>query len=611
MCGVVGVFGPSAAQISKKMLQAIKVIQHRGPDGQGVAQSLRGDLIFGHVRLSILDLSGAAAQPMRDQDSILTFNGEIYNHRKLRQGLIAKPFSSTSDTETLLRGLVQQGPKFLNHLQGMFAGGFYDVKSDSVLLFRDSMGLKPLHYLTLKDSTVLFSSEIKALLQLSEQHTTCNLATLQSYLRFENYAADSSLFDGIQMLLPGQLLHFSKNNDGVWNKTESRISYQPVVENQNSKSQRIADRIADRIETSVAEHLLSDVDVGVYLSGGIDSSLVAAFAAKHSRKLAAYTGYFDTADPYFDERCLARQVAQKLNLKLNEVLITPQNFEDQFDSLIWHLDEPRMGMGSFSQFMVAKEFSKSFKVALSGHGGDELFGGYAIHKAAQVIDKGLFSMKAWGQAIQFSPKEFPWLAYLVQQKTFRKSISFAPEIFKVDQHTQIPAFHFDRKAALLSSAEDYYRTTYIPGLLVVEDKVSMAHGLETRTPLWSQEIFRWASEIPWSSKLEKGTPKFLLRQVAKELLPGSLLTAAKRGFPTPLRHWFRGPLAPFVQSRLLNSQSYFSLYAGELFGKNYIENLIQDHQKRSLPFVWDEKRAHRIWIFLCLESWFRQYRVTI
>lgn len=605
MCGFIGVHGPSASSLKDGVVTALGHMIHRGPDGQGVYASPDGWCILGHVRLAIIDLSDAAAQPMVKYNCSLVYNGEIYNHNTLRKALVQGDlgFDSLSDTETLLVGLRQQGCAFLNVVSGMFAGAFYDEQSGRLDLFRDPLGIKPLYVASLADSTIIFGSEIAALLSVTNQiQRKVNVETLSCYLGYENYPQKETLIENVESLLPGEVRTYFNNSQAeqISLITPASVDHKiPADRNELITQTRIL------VDRAVSSHLLSDVPIGVYLSGGVDSSLVSCLAARHTQGLTAFTGYFEDQDCYYDERSYSREVASFLGIELNEVGITANDFKHHFDDLILHLGQPRMGMGSFSQYMVSMRAGMKRKVFLAGHGGDELFAGYPIFKAAWLMQNNWVTPQCWKIWAGLNPKEWPWVAYMMFERVTKGRTPMAPTIFS-NQNQKYKSIFFDFGNEPLVKLQEYYQEVYLPGLLLVEDSVSMAHSLETRVPLWSPEVIGWANQVKLDKKMPGGVLKGLLRSVAQGIVPDSILSAPKRGFPTPLRKWFRNELLDNVRDRLLSSSDVLDY----LMDRRSRELLIKDHASRLLPFALDEHRAHKIWMLLCLESWARQFNMT-
>ncbi len=545
---------------------------------------------------------------MCKEKSALTYNGEVYNHHSLRPQLekIGWEFSSNSDTETLLAGLKLSGKNFLDKTIGMFAGGWYDEQTEQLTLFRDPLGIKPLYLAILPDSTVIFASEIIAILTVSELVSReIQTQVLACYLRYENYPQKETLLKSIKSLNPGEVLLYSSDLSQSARKLSFKNNYEDPL---NLPESDLLQQTQQTIEKAVKSHLLSDVPIGIYLSGGIDSSLVACMAARHLNGLTAFTGYFEDKDSYYDERPFSREVARHINISLDEVCIRPKDFENHFDEMIACLGQPRMGMGAFSQFMVARQAGKHRKVLLSGHGGDELFAGYPIFKAAWLAQNNWVRPACWNVWAKLNRKEMPWVVYLAFEKFIKGITPLAPTLINDNEllSNETMEAAFVAKSNMLSSClQKYYQTIYLPGILLVEDCISMAHSIETRVPLWSPELICWSNRIALEKKFFKGQLKGLLREVARGILPDALLNAPKRGFPTPLRKWFRKELLDFVQSRLLSTSPILDL----VMPLKQREKLIKSHCRYMLPFAMDERRAHHIWILICLESWARQNNV--
>jgi len=586
-------------------------IAHRGPDGEGTFFSNSENCILGHRRLSILDLSDAAMQPMSRDGGVLAFNGEIYNHISLRSSrLSGTDFSTHSDTETLTWGLRLEGIDFLHRLKGMFAGAYFDEHSERLLFFRDGLGIKPFYFHIMADSTLVFASEIKAILGWVPGLRKVSKATLSSYWQYENWKQGPTLFQGIHLLKPGEIFsaHLSSAGKCII-EFQGKLSHGSQFQTEPF-SPKNSDTLAV-LRNSVKSHLLSDVPVGVYLSGGIDSSLVAALASEERSDLLSFTGYFNTRDAFYDERPLASVVASKFGIEQCTIPIAAQDLQNHLDDLIYSLDEPRMGMGAFSQFVVAKTAAKHRKVVLSGHGGDELFAGYILMKVFWFLKQGHGLSEILRSIKSFHGKEWPWLVHQVISRFRDGNLHFAPRLMKVPEGLSVftnanSCFLEKAGPEPVTQLSNYYRDVYLPGLLMVEDKISMAFGLETRTPLWSQDVVEWASKIPIEEKLLKGQLKAVLKNAAKEILPHDLLNAPKRGFPSPLRLWFRHELQDFLRHRLLSPNNPLQ----SLIPMKEIKRLLDAHRSIPLPFSLDERRAHRIWILLCLESWMRQYEVA-
>ncbi len=603
MCGLIGAAGPGASALASRLDDAIDSIRHRGPDDSGCHLSRNRRFIVGHVRLAILGVGPTGRQPMIDaQDRVLAYNGEIYNHRSLRRDFGSSvKWSGSSDSETLLSLLGSEGLKALGSCEGMFAGAYFDHERDEVVLFRDTLGIKPLFVRFEPDGTVIFGSEIDALMALVGP-SVCSVdgASLQCLLGYQNLPPGRSLFAGVRPLLPGEVLRVG-NVSGPRPWVRSEWIDRPIVGNTDPVGVCDPTTVRGLVERSVESHLLSERPIGAYLSGGIDSTIVAGLAARSGACVEAFTGYFEPGSAEDDERDLARTTARRFGLNLNEVVIRPDHLISRFDDLMRHLAEPRMGTGTMAQFVVASEAAGQIKVVLAGHGGDELFGGYPIHQSALGIAQG-----RWLAAIRrTSGRRRAVTIWALLRYLRRRRLPLAPVIFGIDMPKSVSTLFesSQNEEELLASVDRYYRSIYLPGLLEVEDRISMAFGLETRLPLWTQplveEIFRMDPVARFGDR-----PKGLLRSAFDDLLPDDVKNAPKRGFPTPFAAWFRGPCREFIRERLEEWPEVFE----EVIPAKYVHRIVSGHIKGRLPGPFDELRANRIWVLLQLATWARIFR---
>ena len=625
MCGIVGAFGPSVQSLKPRSPLVVSILSHRGPDGEGVWFSSDDYCFLGHRRLAILDSSPLASQPMVDDDAALSYNGEIYNHEFLRNKYFSDQpiaFKTHSDSETLFC-LLKSTPRkeALRQLEGMFAGAYYEKKEKTLFLFRDSLGIKPLYWYSMEDGTILFSSEIKGILSFFPSNNSfVDQETLETYLTFENWPQGKSLFSGIRILLPGEGLLFSLDaNKQVLQEVEKwDSSYEKPKKEINKKLSHVKDYdgwiryVRTAIEETVQSHLLSDVPLSAYLSGGLDSGTVVGIASQYHKDLLAFTGYYDVKDKWYDERILARKTAQCFQVQQIEVPITSDDFISSFDKFIQILEEPRMGMGAFSQMIVAKKASDFRRVILAGHGGDELFLGYPLFKVCMAFCQfpKFSSLKILASLNQ---KEWPWCVNFLFEK-FAGKLYLAPRLWanfpferknEKDAKKTYDAFLASKFSNSFEALEAYYINTYLPGLLLVEDKISMAFSLETRTPLWSSPFLKKIQDIPPEIRMSHGRLKGLFKDAVSYWLPSQVINAPKRGFPTPFRYWFRRELREEIERRLLKEGEALDT----LISKEERAKLLKSHFYKKLPFALDEKRAHRIWMLLCLESWARQFNI--
>ncbi|MBO6639969.1 MAG: asparagine synthase (glutamine-hydrolyzing) [Roseitalea sp.] len=617
MCGICGArtHGQNRPTLIARMLGQL---QHRGPDDEG---QWHGETVsLGHRRLSIMDLSPAGHQPIVSEDGrlIATVNGEIYNYPALRAELEARGarFMSNSDSEVVIHAYREYGADAFHRFDGMFALGLYDVAADALFVARDRLGIKPLYYLEDQESgNFLFASEIKALLAAAgRSRWRIDPVGLSQYLRFQNLLGDRTLFAGVSLLKPG---NFARVSAGGVEITEY---WRPkILDNQcGSTFGETVSEFDAVLAASVRRHLMSDVPVASYLSSGFDSTMVAAKAAETlSDPPIAFTGQFAIGG-WYDEVAGARIVANHIGIPLNEVDIKPDELERSLDDLIYHLDEPRMGSGAFSQYVVAAAAAREFKVILTGHGGDELFSGYPIFKLAGLLDADRSTV--FIELLKsIKPSEVPRLAYFMLRRLMGgASSSVLPLLFsdsRLRRALTDPAYEAVRDHGQFSEIEQIterakseyekvfltYMTVYLPGLLVVEDKISMAHSLEARTPFLGNAVVDFSSTISPRTKLNSGELKSVVKAAAQNVLPRELFSLPKRGFPTPLSHWLRGPLRSWLLKRLGAPDRPIT----RLFRSGHLEREISRYLNSPFTRVpaLDEIETQRVWMLLCLDSW--------
>lgn len=603
MCGLIGAFGPRAMEAGSRIEAALDAIGHRGPDDRGFVRDPERHILIGHVRLSILGDARSGRQPMRDsRGGWLAFNGEVYNHLQLRGRVVRRrEWQGSSDTETLLALLEERGAEGLAECRGMYAGAWFDAGREQLVLFRDPLAIKPLFIRRSACGTIYFGSEPRALHVLEAAGPpSIDGWAMSALLRYQNLPPGRSLLAGLQPLRPGAALRIGR--DGSMSTIrDPRSSCTPCRGPEASRVPLAAEEVRTLVEESVRSHLLSERAVGVHLSGGVDSTIVAAIAARDGRVRDAFIGAFHPGGADLDERPIARATASRLGLELHEVEIRPEDFADSFSTLIRHLGEPRMGTGSLGQFIVARAASRVVPVILSGLGGDELFGGYPLHQAALAVDGGhrIDAVRRTGRGRRSVT------AWMLWRHALTGRLPLAPHLLDSAVPAEIAArFEASRSNGPVPLEVDaYYREVYVPGLLEVEDRVSMAHGLETRIPLWSPALVGRVMSRP-SRERFGGGPKWAFRQAFREVLTPTVANAPKRGFPTPFAAWFRGPLREFVISRL---DPWPSLL-GSFVAPELVASTVDGHLRRPLPGPFDERRANRIWLLLSIAEWFDQWR---
>ncbi|MEK6940127.1 MAG: asparagine synthase (glutamine-hydrolyzing) [Nanoarchaeota archaeon] len=612
MCGIAGWYGPSNRKLLEKMTS---FLDHRGPDGEGFFVDKKVSL--GHKRLSIIDLK-TGQQPIYNDDksAVIVFNGEIYNYKEIRKDLEKKyTFKTKSDTEVILRAYEEYGPECVQTFNGMFAFAIWDAKKDLLFLARDRLGVKPLYYYQ-NATKLMFASEIKAFLADPTFPRQLHHQAVAEYLTFQNIMDDKTFFAGVKMLLPGHYLVVQEGKDVI--KQYWDASY--VKSNKQKVEEYYAD-FRSILSRSVARHMVSDVPVGSYLSGGFDSGSIATFAAgKSQKRIEAFTGTFKEGGIY-DETKGSRLVAQKINAVVHEAVVSSQDFVSSIEKILYHLDEPKTGIPVISQYVVSKLVSEQVKVVLTGHAGDELFAGYPIYKVAYFKDLvrknpftalRFFSFFTWSEMPRslyflFFPlfdKEVKHGLFIMFNKRQRKKL-LSKQFYQglPDKNTVSVLEKFCRPD--LKSQTDkiqyLYLKTYLPSLLVCEDKMGMAHAIEARVPFCDNEMVDFANSIPLKFKLYGHELKHIIKQSMKKDLPSIHYHQQKKGYPTPFSLWLRKDLKEYVYSVLLSERTK----QRGIFNQKYVKKLLDAHCGRSKDGLMDLVNAARIWSLLNVELWCR------
>ena len=600
MCGIVGQLNfdksPVSAVILKKMTDVIK---HRGPDGEG--HWIEGNIGFGHRRLSIIDLSPAGHQPIISADHryVLTYNGEIYNFRELRTELEAKGywFRSQTDSEVVLSALAEWGTGALLKFNGMFALAFWDRKEKRLLLARDRYGIKPLYYFQ-NDKKLVFGSEQKAILKQPSFDRVINKKALLEYFTFQNIFTDQTLLEGIHLLPPGHFATLDLQKSKKVLKFTQYWDYHFKEPNGSVDKREYVEELDRLFQQAVNRQLVSDVELGSYLSGGMDSGSITAIAASNFPYLKTFTCGFDLSSASgielaFDERTKAEAMSAKFKTEHYEMVLKAGDMERCLPALAWHLEEPRVGQ-SYPNYYAAKLASKFVKVVLSGAGGDELFGGYPwryyrgtnAENFEQYIDEYYLY---WQRLIPNS----------VISKVFAPIWVDVKDVWTRDIFKDV----FSNHANSLSKPEDFINyslyfeaKTFLHGLFTVEDKLSMSHSLETRVPFMDNDLVDFAMNCPLTMKLNnladirkinendltsiesknfrRSTEgKHILRTMMKKYIPSSIIDGEKKGFSAPDSSWFKGESIKFVEEKLKNKKSPIF----DLLDFQEISNLVDQH----------------------------------
>jgi asparagine synthase (glutamine-hydrolysing) len=623
MCGIAGIWSKNAhnQELVRQMMDSIK---HRGPDGEGLLSPAE-NLTLGHVRLSIIDLK-QGHQPMQtsNKDYTIVFNGEIYNYIELQKVLSKAGISlqTNSDTEVLLYMYQIYGEKMLQKLNGMFAFAIYDKKKDIVFAARDHFGIKPFYYFE-KDGIFAFSSEIKALFKVPEIKTQVDEKSLNEYLTFQFVLKKHTLFKNIFKLEPGTFLMIRKG-EIIEKKRYWKIDF--TVKEAKSEEQYSEELLA-LLQRSMSLQMRSDVPVGAYLSGGLDSSAVTMLASNNtSEPLNTFTGAFAESKD-FDETEFAKIAAKASNA--NQYITYPKyaDFIDYFEKIVYMMDEPAAGPGVFPQFMVSKLASEHVKVVLGGQGGDEIFGGYARYAVAyleQCLKGAIFETQEKGQHIvtlnsiiknlpllkQYIPllkKQFSSGLFEPMDRRYFQLIDRSPNLKNIyreellksrDENALFNKFSqiFNRADTLsyFNKMTHFDMETLLPSLLHVEDRASMAFSLESRVPLLDKNIVELAAKIPSPMKFAGGKTKYMLIKALEDIVPKKIIQRKdKMGFPVPLNQWISGPLKDYCMD-LLTDQTARNR---GLLKTEAIENQINNEGKFS----------RELWGALNLEVWHRKF----
>lgn len=592
MCGIAGIYNFKNREVKQTDIQnMIEAMRHRGPDAEGFF--VKENVGLGNCRLSIQDLSEAGNQPMFNEDASIAiiFNGEIYNFPELQKQLKKNghKFSSTCDTETIVHLYEELGEKCLDKLNGMFAFAIWDEKKEKLFVARDRLGIKPLYYAVCGEQ-LIFASEIKSILEIPKTFRGISLDAFNQYFTFQNIFDDKTLFEGIKILPAGHYLT-------VEDKKPIKISeYWDIElrENRKISEKEWTKKVREVFEQSVKRHLLSDVPIGAYSSGGMDSASIVAVASKFLPHLRTFTTGFDTSkasgiEMFFDERKDAEIVARHFGTEHYQMVMQAGDMARIMKDLVWHLEDLRVGM-SHQNYYAASLAAKFGKVVLSGVGGDEMFGGYPwrygiIENKKNQADFNSAHYNYWSRLIKdgnksatFSRKVLKELKRVEPAK--EKYLSIIAKAKHLDPVSR--AFYFELK-------------TFLHGLLVVEDKLSMAHTLEARVPFLDKELVDLALTIPAKYKYNRELGKVVLRKSLSGLLPEEIVNKKKQGFSPPDASWYRGSGMLYIKTLLLDPKARVYKY----FNSQFVKKTINDH----LSAQADNRLL--IWSLLCFEWWNR------
>ena len=641
MCGINGIALSSKSRrtLDVAALERMRdVLAHRGPDDAGIFVDARsgqsgrvGRIGLGHRRLSIVDVR-SGQQPMGNEDGSLhiIYNGEVYNHADFRSSLEARGhvYQTLCDTETILHLYEEHGERCVDHLRGMFAFAIWDDKQRELFIARDRLGVKPLYYVRTDDGSLYFASEIKALLEVDAVKAELNYQALPDYLANHAPSGEETLFSGIKRLLPGHTL--------LWRDGTIRIrrywdvSFQRDETDQRSDNDYIAEW-SELFRESVRLRLMSDVPLGMFLSGGIDSSAIAAvMSGMVAEPIKTFSVAF--AEREANELEYARLVAKAFKTNHHEVVVSPEDFFAALPKLVWHEDEPMAHPSSVALFFVSQLAAQHVKVVLTGEGSDELLAGYGRYR------KTVLNLKLGSRYEQLAPaavrsaisKQIAALpsGSRLRQKLQRTFLTLSPDIESIyfDNFAVFPRvmqrdlLTAEARERIGAAADDPYLVvrdllrqtdatspldrllyadlkTYLHELLMKQDQMSMAASIESRVPFLDHKLVEFSAKLPERLKLRGATTKYILRESMKGVLPDAILSRPKMGFPVPIGAWFRGAFRDVVDEYVLSERA---VNRG-IFDPIFVRSLVQRHQAGG------EDHSERLWALVNFEIWQRQY----
>ena len=630
MCGIYGYLSPTGTIDPTILRRMGHPLKHRGPDDEGevILDSSEVSVGLGHKRLSIIDLSPAGKQPMANEDETIwiTFNGEIYNFREIRKELEGKghKFRSHSDTEVIVHLYEELGTKCLERLNGMFAFALWDAKQKSLFLARDRTGKKPLHYCVHRGH-FLFASEIKALLQHRLVSRELDLKSLNKYLAYEYVPAPHTIFKAIKKLEPGHYLLFRGGAAVTSQYWDIPMEDYPISD--RTEAQYI-DELKELLERAVTARLeAADVPVGLFVSGGLDSGVVAAMARRAKENLQCFSIGFEEAS--FDESRYAQQVARSLGIKHHLKVFRAQEMLHMVERLPEILDEPLADPSILPLYLLSQFAAEHMKVVLSGDGGDELFAGYQTYQAHKLVtfyDALPGFIKESVKALAFRlPVSHKYLSLDFKIKQFLKGVGVSSEVrfflwrgafSNVERHALLRP-EVRRELQNENAYEEIYRYVRKSGLtkelerilylsmklylqdnnLVTVDRASMANGLEVRSPLLDRDVVDFVCRLPMEYKLNGLKTKYILKKVAEELLPRNVVYRKKKGFGVPLAKWLTGELREFM----LDYLSQERIERQGIFHYPCVSQLINEQ----LTMKKDNREL--LWTLLVFQTWYERY----
>jgi asparagine synthase (glutamine-hydrolysing) len=623
MCGIAGIFNINGGPVQEKvLLDMMEIIKHRGPDGDGYF--IEDNVALGHKRLAILDTSGLGKQPMKSKNGEWTvvFNGCIYNYPELKAQLISKghTFISSTDTEIITEGLAAYGTSYFEKFDGMFAIAAWHKPSGTLYLSRDRYGIKPLYY-WLNGKTVMFSSEIKAFMAHPDFKVELNPYALNQYFTFQNIFDFQTLFKGVTMLPPANTVKIDVGtvsaikHNSWWNYDFSEPDENMSFEDAKNETERL-------LKNAVKKQMISDVPVGSYLSGGMDSGSLTAIASRHVKRLTTFTAGFDMStvtgvEANYDERRDAELMANYFKTEHYEQVINAGDLAWSLPRVVWHLEDLRVGM-SYPNYYISRLASKFVKVCLQGTGGDELYGGYPwrYYRVFQSLDQKSFFDNYygfWQRLVSDSDKKSLFNENIYSSINIEEPRKVFERVFTFNKKLR-----YETPEDHISNSLYFEIKTFLPGLLLVGDKLSMANGLEERFPFLDNDLVSFAQKIPVKHKLgnlhnlkrldenisskrakysEFDDGKNVLRKAMLDFIPEAIVNRKKQGFSAPDESWYRGENADYVKHLLLDKKTVSS----QFINSSFVRKIIEEHINQRIN--------HRllIWSLMNFEWWCRLF----
>jgi len=630
VCGILGVIH-SSAPVNKNHLRNMRdTMSYRGPDSDGLWFDDKEKIGLVHLRLSIIDPTVAGHQPRVDEadNCVISYNGEVYNYLEIRDELAKKGhvFETQSDTEVVLKAYIEYGHDCLKHFNGMFAIAIWDGNKKELFLARDRLGIKPVYYYQ-DDEKFLFASETKAILKGLTKTPSLNLQLIDSYMSFGYIPGENTLHQGIKRLMPG---HYAvlRGMQPKGKQLSIRQYWDLKFNNSDYQDQGLDYYVNESkklLDSAIDLRLRSDVPLGIFLSGGIDSSAVVGLLAERvDEPLKTFSIGYDFGKG-FDETPYAQIIADKFKTDHHEIKITPKQFKEFIPEYISLMDEPVTEAAAISLFFVAKLAKKKVTVALSGEGSDEIFAGYDLYQYMNVLDKYRSVVGQTGSnffagiANNILGKDHKVSKYLtmatlpIEQRY--KGMSTYPERHKeelykpefkieIEKHGQVSSRHYIKSLFEKTKGEDtlskmlYFdtKTWLVDDLLIKADRMSMAASLELRVPFLDYRLVEFAATIPSKHKIKKGEGKYQLKKMMEGILPNEIIYRKKMGFPTPLKLMFQNELRDYAEDLLLSEKTKLH----QFFQSSRIRQLIQEHNENKF----DHHKT--LWQLVVLEEWLRR-----